>query len=137
RIENRTITVEEILEAENRIRAVPIKRSSVVRAINALGYHTSEMLSKISKRKENEKEKEVEVEVEKPKRAVPDKTETVVYSSNIDKIADATVKRFNSIKASWEEDLGKALHNDHFVNILIALAILAQKHGKSLTPVKR
>ncbi|MBA5942490.1 MAG: hypothetical protein H0M93_04100, partial [Methanophagales archaeon] len=42
RIENRTITVEEILEAENRIRAVPIKRSSVVRAINALGYHTSE-----------------------------------------------------------------------------------------------
>ncbi|MDI6885393.1 MAG: hypothetical protein QMD22_03415, partial [archaeon] len=38
RIEKGTITVEEILEEENKIREVPIKMSSVKRAINAMGY---------------------------------------------------------------------------------------------------
>jgi len=41
RIENGTITVEEILEEENRVRDKPIKLSTVTRAINALGFHTS------------------------------------------------------------------------------------------------
>ena len=36
RIEKGTITVEEILEEENRIRETPIKLSTVTRAINAL-----------------------------------------------------------------------------------------------------
>jgi len=38
RIEKGAITVEDILEAENRIRAEPIKISSVTRAISAMGY---------------------------------------------------------------------------------------------------
>lgn len=135
RIENRTITVEEILDAENRIREVPLRRSSVARAINAMGYHTSEMPGsrKIKKRMAKEKEKEVE----QLKKVVPEKVEPVAYSFNIDNITDATAKRFDSIKARWEEELGKTLHNDHFVNILIALAILVQKEGKLLTPVKK
>jgi len=45
RIEKRMITVEEILEAENKIRETPIKITTVKRAINALGYPVSEMQS--------------------------------------------------------------------------------------------
>ncbi|MBC8521254.1 MAG: hypothetical protein H8D26_04600, partial [Methanomicrobia archaeon] len=38
RIEKRTITAEDILEEENRIRAAPIKLITVTRAISAMGY---------------------------------------------------------------------------------------------------
>ncbi|MHC1599370.1 MAG: hypothetical protein ACXQS5_00895 [Candidatus Methanospirareceae archaeon] len=125
RIEKGTITVEEILDEENKIRDVPIKRSSVKRAINAMGYSITEMRS--------ERKKETK-EVGKTKKA--GETEAVVYSSSIGKISAATVKRFNKMKKSWEEDLDKSLHNDYFVNILLALAKLVE-HGKTLAPVKR
>jgi hypothetical protein len=122
RIEKGTITVEEILAEENKIRKVPIKRSSVTRAINAIGYPITGL--RIEK-------KEGVKEVEKPKR----EAEEVVYSSSIGKISEETVRRFNAMKKSWEDDLGKPLHNDYFVNILLALAKLIE-HGKVLTPVK-
>ncbi|MDI6810445.1 MAG: hypothetical protein QMD80_01985 [archaeon] len=125
RIEKGTITVEEILEEENRIRKVPIKRSSVTRAINAMGYPITGM--------RRERREEVK-EVEKPKKA--GEAEAVVYSSSIGKISEETARRFNAMKKSWEEDLGKPLHNDYFVNILLALATLVE-HGKVLTPVKK
>ena len=125
RIKKGAITVGEIMEAENKIRDVPIKRSSVKRAINAMGYPISEMRS--------ERGEEVKG-VEKPKKAGD--AEAVVYSSSIGKISAATAKRFNTMKKSWEEDLDKSMHNDYFVNILLALAKLAE-HGKSLAPVKR
>jgi hypothetical protein len=123
RIEKGTITVEEILEEENKMRTVPIKRSSVTRAINSMGYPITELRSG--------KKEEVK-EVEKPKK----EAEAVVYSSSIGKISEETARRFNAMKKSWEEDLGKPLHNDYFVNILLALAKLVE-HGKVLTPVKR
>jgi len=116
RIEQGTITVDEILEEENKIREVPIKRSSVTRAVNAMGYPLTEMRSE-------EREEAGEVKA-------------AVYSSNIGKISEATAKRFNAMKKSWEEDLSKSLDTDYFVNILLALAKLAE-HGKSLVPVKR
>jgi len=125
RIKKGTITIGEILEAENKIRDVPIKRSSVTRAINAMGYPISEMKS--------ERREEVKG-VEKAKKA--GEAEVVAYSSSIGKISAATAKRFNMMKKSWEEDLDKSLHNDYFVNILLALAKLSE-HGKSLAPVKR
>jgi DNA-binding FrmR family transcriptional regulator len=125
RIKKGTITIGEILEAENKIRDVPIKRSSVTRAVNAMGYPISEMRS--------ERRKEVKG-VEKVKKA--GEAEAVVYSSSIGKISAATVKRFNMMKKNWEGDLGKPLYNDYFVNILLALAKLAG-HGRSLAPVKR
>jgi len=40
-IEKGTITVEDILEAENKIRKIPIKLITVSRAINAMGYSTA------------------------------------------------------------------------------------------------
>jgi hypothetical protein len=123
RIEKGTITVEEILEEENKMRTVPIKRSSVTRAINSMGYPITELQSG--------KKEEVK-EVEKPKK----EAEAVVYSSSIGKISEETARRFNAMKKSWEEDLGKPLQNDYFVNILLALAKLVE-HGKVLTPVKR
>jgi len=58
--------------------------------------------------------------------------EAVDYSSSIGKISKETEKRFNAIKKSWEKDLNKSLHNDYFVNILLALAKLVE-HGKTLT----
>ncbi|MBE0516816.1 MAG: hypothetical protein IBX41_05425 [Methanophagales archaeon] len=122
RIVRGTITVEEILAEENKIREVPIKRSSVTRAINAMGYPITGLRI--------EKKEEVK-EVEKPKK----ETEAVVYSSSIGRISEETVRRFNAMKKSWEDDLGKPLHNDYFVNILLALAKLVE-HGKVLTPVK-
>ncbi|MHC1610100.1 MAG: hypothetical protein ACXQTW_00600 [Candidatus Methanospirareceae archaeon] len=125
RIEKGTITVDEILEEENRIREVPIKRSSVTRAINALGYSITGM------RRERRKEAKGVKEKRKASEA-----EVVVYSSSIGKLSAATVKRFNKIKKRWEEELDKPLHNDYFLNILLALAKLAE-YGKSLTPVKR
>jgi hypothetical protein len=125
RIKKGAITIGEILEAENKIRDVPIKRSSVKRAINAMGYPISEMRS--------ERGEEVKG-MEKTKKAGD--AEAVVYSSSIGKISAATAKRFSTIKKSWEEDLDKPMHNDYFVNILLALAKLAE-HGKSLTPGKR
>jgi hypothetical protein len=125
RIEQGKITVDEILEEENKIREVPIKRSSVTRAVNSMGYPITGM------RKERRKE---EKEVEKTKEA--GEAEEVVYSSSIGKLSAATVKRFNEMRKSWEEDLDKSLHNDYFVNILLALAKLAE-HGQSLAPVKR
>jgi len=122
RIVRGTITVEEILAEENKIRKVPIKRSSVTRAINSMGYPITGLRI--------EKKEEVK-EVEKPKK----ETEAVVYSSSIGKISEETVRRFNAMKKSWEDDLGKPLHNDYFVNILLALAKLVE-HGKVLTPMK-
>ena len=125
RIKNGEITVDEILEEENKIREVPIKRSSVTRAVNAMGYPITGI--------QNEREEAARVG-EKPKKA--GKAEKAVYSSSIDKLSDSTAKRFNEMKKRWEEDLGKSLQNDYFVNLLLALAKLAE-HGKSLAPVKR
>ena len=122
RIEKGTITVEDILEAENRIRKVPIKLATVTRAINTMGYPITGL--------RREKKEEVKKEV-KPKKAVS-AVEAVDYSSSIGKISKATEKRFLAIKKSWEKDLDKPLHNDYFVNILLALAKLVE-HGKTLT----
>jgi hypothetical protein len=119
-IEKGTITVEEILEAENRIRAVPIKLITVTRAINTMGYPITGL-------RRGKKE-----EVEKLKKA-GGAAEAVVYSLSIDKISGETEKRFIAIKKSWEKDLGKSLPNDYFVNILLALAKLVE-HGKTLAP---
>ena len=121
RIEKGTITVEDILKAENKIRTVPIKLSTVTRAINAMGYQITGL--------QRVKEEEVK-KVEKTKVA-----EKVVYSSSIDKISEATEKRFIAIKKSWEKDLGKSMHNDYFVNILLALAKLVE-HVKTLAPTE-
>ncbi|MCW3134646.1 MAG: hypothetical protein N2V78_09990 [Methanophagales archaeon] len=122
RIEKGTITVEDILEAENRIRKVPIKLATVTRAINTMGYP----ITGLRREKKEEAKKEV-----KPKKAVS-AVEAVDYSSSIGKISKATEKRFLAIKKSWEKDLDKPLHNDYFVNILLALAKLVE-HGKTLT----
>ncbi len=46
-----------------------------------------------------------------------------------------TEKRFADIKKSWEEHLGKSMQDDHFVNILLALAKLLE-HGKTLAPAE-
>jgi|GEM_PF-632639 len=122
RIVQGTITVDEILAEENKLREQPIKRSSVTRAINAMGYPIAGM------RFEG---KEAAKVVEKPKKG--EEVETVVFASSIGKLSDATAKRFMAIKKSWEEELGKTLANDHFLNLLLALAKLVE-HGKSLTP---
>jgi hypothetical protein len=127
RIEKGELTVDEILEEENKIRAVPIKRSSVTRAVNATGYPITGMRSE---QKDALKEGKEGVTPKKTGKA-----EAVVYSSNISKISESTLKRFNTLKKSWEADLDKPLQNDYFVNILLALAKLAE-HGKSLAPVK-
>jgi hypothetical protein len=125
RIKKEEITVDEILEEENKIREAPIKRSSVTRAVNAMGYPITGM---------RDEQEEAARGGEKPKKA--GKAEKAVYSSSIDKLSDSTAKRFNEIKTRWEEDLDKSLQNDYFVNLLLALAKLAE-HGKSLAPVKR
>ncbi len=125
RIKKGEITVDEILEEENKIREVPIKRSSVTRAVNAMGYPITGM---------RDEREEAAGEGEKPKKA--GKAEKAVYSSSIDKLSDSTAKRFNEMKKRWEEDLGKSLQNDYFINLLLALAKLAE-HGKSLASVKR
>ncbi|MBL7117549.1 MAG: hypothetical protein ISS94_02035 [Candidatus Syntrophoarchaeum sp.] len=117
RIEKGTITVEDILEAENKIRENPIKISSVTRAINTMGYPLTGL-----RRGRKEEVKKVE-----------GVAEAAVYSSGIDKISETTEKRFIAIKKSWEKDLGKSLHNDYFVNILLALAKLVE-HVKTLAP---
>ncbi|MCK4475722.1 MAG: hypothetical protein KAU16_03255 [Methanophagales archaeon] len=122
RIEKKTITAEDILEAENKIRAEPIKISSVTRAINTMGYPLTGL---------RRGEKEEVKKVEKPKKAGM----AEVYASSIGKISEATEKRFDAIKKSWEKDLDKSLHNDYFVNILLALAKLVE-HGKTLAPAK-
>ncbi|RJS76596.1 hypothetical protein CW713_11005 [Methanophagales archaeon] len=121
-IEKGTITVEDILEAENKIRKVPIKLSTVTRAINTMGYPITGL---------RRKKEEAEGKVIRPKKAVST-GEAVDYSSSIGKISKETEKRFNAIKKSWEKDLNKSLHNDYFVNILLALAKLVE-HGKTLT----
>jgi hypothetical protein len=121
RIVNGTITVEGILEEENKIRSEPIKISSVTRAVNAMGYPI------VGLRREQKGEVK---KSEKPKKAG---TVEPRYFG-IDKISEETEKRFISIKKSWEEELGKSLNNDYFVNVLIALAKLV-KYGKTLTPV--
>ncbi|MBE0516929.1 MAG: hypothetical protein IBX41_06000, partial [Methanophagales archaeon] len=64
RIEKGMITVEEILEEENKIRKVPIKRSSVTRAINAMGYPITGL--RIEKKEEAETETEEAEEAQKP-----------------------------------------------------------------------
>jgi hypothetical protein len=117
RIEKGTITVEDILEAENKIREKPIKLSSVTRAINTMGYPIMEL-----RRGKKEEAKKVE-----------GVAEAVVYSSSIGEISKETEKRFITIKKSWEKDLGKTLHNDYLVNILLALAKLVE-HRKTLAP---
>ena len=127
RIEKGELTVDEILEEENKIRAEPIKRSSVTRAVNAMGYP---IIGMHSEQQDALKEGKEGVKPKKTGRA-----EAVAYSSNIGKISESTLKRFNAIKKSWEADLDKPMQNDYFVNILLALAKLAE-HGKSLAPVK-
>ena len=125
-IEEGTITVEDIREAENRIRAMPIKISTVTRAINTMGYPITE-LQRGTKDEERKKEKR--------KKAVG-VAEEVAYSSDIEKISKATEKRFIATKRSWEEYLGKSLQNDYFMNLLLVLAKLLE-HGKTLAPAKK
>jgi len=121
RIENGMITVEGILEEENEIRSEPIKISSVTRAVNAMGYPI------VGLRRERKGEVK---KLEKPKKAGTIEPQYF----GIDKISEETEKRFISMKKSWEEELGKSLNNDYFVNVLIALAKLVE-YGKTLTPV--
>ncbi|NAS88925.1 hypothetical protein C4E24_04205 [ANME-1 cluster archaeon AG-394-G21] len=121
RIEDGMITVEGILEEENKIRSEPIKISSVTRAVNAMGYPI------VGLRRERKGEVK---KLEKPKKAGTIEPQYF----GIDKISEETEKRFISIKKSWEEELGKSLNNDYFVNVLIALAKLVE-YGKTLTPV--
>ena len=123
RIEKGTITVEDILEEENKLREMPIKISSVTRAVNAMGYPL------IGLRREGKGQVK---RLEKPTKAGM----IDAYSSSIDKISEETELRFTTIKKSWEDDLGKPLRNDYFVNILLALAKLAE-HGKTLVPVTK
>ena len=125
-IEEGMITVEDIMEAENRIRAMPIKMSTVARAINTMGYPITE-LQRGTKDEERKKEKR--------KKAVG-VAEEVAYSSDIEKISKATEKRFIATKRSWEEYLGKSLQNDYFMNLLLVLAKLLE-HGKTLAPAKK
>jgi len=194
RIEKGTITAEDVLEAENQIRAIPIKRSTVMRAINAMGYHTAELrrekMTKASVTEEEIVEQEDKSQVpemspywirkykdkigegritaediqkaENRIRAAPVKLSTVarainlvsstissrkgeepqviktgggLYSSYIGEVSDTTEERFEAIKASWEEDLGKPLPNDYFLNVLLALAKLVG-HGKTIVQAK-
>ena len=120
RIENRTITVEDILEEENKIRPVQIKISTVTRAINSMGYLITDL-----RRGKGGKPKKA--------KAAAGEIEKVVYSSSIGKISKETEKRFVDIKKSWEAHLGKSMQDDYFVNILLALAKLLE-HGKTLAP---
>jgi len=113
RIENGTITMEEILEEENRIRDKPIKLSTLARALNIIG----------SVRKKEEK---LEMESEIRTRERTD------FQSSIGEISEATKKRFDAIKGNWERD---SLHNDYFMNILLALAKLLG-YGKTLAMKK-
>jgi hypothetical protein len=125
RIEAGTITVDEILAEENKSRESPIKRSSVTRAINAMGFTIAGM--------RREKREAAKAEEEPVKKAA--KAEAFVYGSSLGKLSELTLKRFNEVKKSWEEDLGKPLQNDYFLNVLLALAKLAE-HGKTLTSVQ-
>jgi hypothetical protein len=125
RIEAGTITVDEILAEENKSRESPIKRSSVTRAINAMGFTIAGM--------RREKREAAKAEEEPVKKAA--KAEAFVYGSSLGKLSEITLKRFNEVKKSWEEDLGKTLQNDYFLNLLLALAKLAE-HGKTLTSVQ-
>jgi len=122
RIENGTIMVEGILEEENKIRGEPIKISSVTRAVNAMGYPIVGL----------RKERKGEVKKSEKSKKLAGTIEPQYFG--IDKISEETEKRFISIKKSWEEELGKSLNNDYFVNVLIALAKLVE-YGKTLTPV--
>jgi len=122
RIENGTITAEEILEEENRIRDKPIKLSTLARALNIVGS----VRKKEEKEKEKEKEK-LEGEIRTQERAD--------FQSSIGEISEATRKRFEAIKGNWEKDLGRTLHNDYFMNILLALAKLLG-YGKTLAVKK-
>ncbi|MCD6209727.1 MAG: hypothetical protein J7J01_02325 [Methanophagales archaeon] len=116
RIENGTITVEEILEEENRIRDKPIKLSTLARALNIIGS---------ARKKEEKLEMESEIRTR----------ERTDFQSSIGEITEATKKRFDAIKGDWERDLGRTLHNDYFMNILLALAKLLG-YGKTLAMKK-
>jgi len=122
RIEAGTITVDEILAEENKGRESPIKRSSVTRAINSMGFTIAGM--------RREKRAAAKAEEEPVKKAA--KVEAFVYGSSLGKLSEITLKRFNEVKKSWEDDLGKPLQNDYFLNVLLALARLAER-GKTLT----
>jgi hypothetical protein len=119
KIEKGEITIEAILEMENKVRETPIKLTTVERAINGLGHP---IVGLRESRKGREKKKEIKKKEEK------------VYPGIIDKISKDTEERFVVTKENWEKDLGKSLHNDYFVNILLALAKLAE-HGKTLVAV--
>jgi len=89
RIENGTITMEEILEEENRIRDKPIKLSTLARALNIIGS---------ARKKEEKLEMESEIRTR----------ERTDFQSSIGEITEATKKRFDAIKGDWERDLGRA-----------------------------
>ena len=116
RIENGTITMEEILEEENKIRDKPIKLSTLARALNIIGS---------ARKKEEKLEMESEIRTR----------ERTDFQSSIGEITEATKKRFDAIKGDWERDLGRTLHNDYFMNILLALAKLLG-YGKTLAMKK-
>jgi len=181
RIERGTITLEEILEEENKIRDKPIKLSTVRRAINAMGFHASELRKGAETGAETGAEEEAEedewdkvpywlrkyrdriekgtitadeiLEEENKIRDKPIKLSTLAralniiagsvrekvkkpksedFHSTIGEISEATRERFDAIKSDWERDLGRKLHNDYFMNILLALAKLIG-YGKTLT----
>jgi len=116
RIENGTITMEEILEEESKIRDKPIKLSTLARALNIIGS---------ARKKEEKLEMESEIRTR----------ERTDFQSSIGEITEATKKRFDAIKGDWERDLGRTLHNDYFMNILLALAKLLG-YGKTLAMKK-
>jgi len=111
RIEEGTITADEILEEENKIRSKPIKLSTLARALNIIAGSVREKWQKGEKREKPERED---------------------FHSTIGDISEATRERFNAIKSDWERDLGRKLHNDYFMNILLALAKLIG-YRKTLT----
>ncbi|MHC1635669.1 MAG: hypothetical protein ACXQTS_03470 [Candidatus Methanospirareceae archaeon] len=103
-IERGILKAEDILKMENEIREKPIDITTVNEAISAAGYRVAEGV---------EEKEEV-------------REEGVVYTGSIGGISRDTERRYMELKRSWEEDLGKSLHNDYFLNILLALAKLVR-----------
>ncbi len=129
------MTPEEILEEENRQREKPIKFSTLARALNAIAS------TRKSEKEEAEARARARAGVEKKEKRLEPAIETRMpvsapvsgaeFQSSISGISEETRKRFESIRSNWEKDLGRRLHNDYFMNILLALAKLLE-HGKTL-----
>ena len=125
KIERGEITPEQILEEENRRREKPIKLATVKRAINALGFSVGALRAE-ERRARGVPEAEV---AEHP--VQPAEREVAAAGYRIDAISEETRIKFMEVKRKWEESLGKSMSNDHFMNILLALASLVER-GKTL-----